>query len=94
MSTQTGDEINDGNWHFIVITYGGTSTTAGVNIFIDGVSKPLTVIENSLSSSILNDRPFTIGGRVSSFTLTGQVDDFRIFNQELTASEVEILSGL
>jgi hypothetical protein len=41
-----------GAWHYLVATYSGTSSVAGMNIYIDGVNQSLITIKNNLATSI------------------------------------------
>ena len=50
----------------MVATYSGTSTTAGMDIYIDGVQQTLTSIENNLSTTILNNLAPAINSRATA----------------------------
>jgi len=72
------------------MTYDGSSSASGVAIYIDGVLSPVTITRDNLVGSILNDIPLTIGNNnpSASFFFTGEMDDVRVFDFELTASEI------
>jgi hypothetical protein len=42
------------SFNIIQITYSGNSNTSGVNIYVDNVPRSFTIINNNLSSSIIN----------------------------------------
>jgi hypothetical protein len=55
--------LSSGVWHNVVATYAGTSTVAGMKIYVDGVSQPLTTISDTLSLSILTPQTPALNGR-------------------------------
>ena len=79
--------VCDGTWHHIVYN----KTTTGFEIYVDGV------FENSLayaSSTFNSNNPYSntaevIGGVQNCYL--GQIDQVRIFNKALSASEVTTL---
>lgn len=90
--------INDGNWHHYTITYDGSSTTGGMKIYQDG-SLLTTSAKGSLSNSILNDIALGIGARGDGSpqyheNFNGLMDDARVYNRELSASEVKQIYNL
>ena len=56
-------DVTIGSWHYVVATYSGTSTVAGVKIYVDGVNQTLTTLSNNLTTSILNTVTPVINGR-------------------------------
>jgi len=90
LSVKGNITINDNLWHYITITYSGTSSLSGIKIYVDNVLDTNNVISNTLTSSILNLAEFNIGARTNdaSLTLLGYIDEFALFNRSLTAEEV------
>jgi hypothetical protein len=82
--------VNDNVWHHIVITYAGTSTPAGIKIYVDNVLDTNTVLSNTLTGSILNLAEFNLGTRANDATIgyLGHLDEFVIYNKTLSAAEV------
>jgi hypothetical protein len=82
--------ITDGFEHQIVVTYDGTSTAAGLLIYVDGVVQSMTTVTATLASgSILNAGAFAIGARNgASLFLNGLVREAAAYNRVLTAAEV------
>ncbi|MDE2590037.1 MAG: LamG domain-containing protein, partial [Patescibacteria group bacterium] len=81
--------INDGNWHHVVWTYSGNSNTSGLSCYVDNSSISVISDVNSLSASIQNNNNWLIGMQQGSTAkLTGQLDDLRIYNKALSASDV------
>jgi hypothetical protein len=67
-------------WHYIVATYAGTSTVAGMTLYVDGVRQPLAMISDTLTVSIVNPAvPAAINGRGGSTNMsTDGMDEVRV----------------
>jgi hypothetical protein len=92
MRTTNSTNYSDGTWHHVVTTYDGTSTPAGVHIYFDGRDIALTTSVNSLSSSITNSILMYVGSRNGTAQkFDGLLDDARLYNYALTASQVKKL---
>ena len=60
MRVHSTQDVVDGNWHYIAVSYTGTSTAAGVSIYIDGVKVTTTTDYDTLSATALNDSSLRI----------------------------------
>lgn len=83
--------INANEWHHIVGQYDGTNW----KIYVDGVEKASTP---QASGALVNTKPLNVGtsdinGVLSRF-LNGKIDEVRIYNRALTATEVKQLYNL
>ena len=81
--------VTDGNWHHIVATYLPGST---IGIYVDG--SPLEGTALADASLISNTARFLIGGvtlGAPEGRLTGLIDDVQVYNQVLSASDVDFL---
>jgi hypothetical protein len=81
-------------WHHVLVVYNGGSLVLGnVLIYLNGVSQTLTKNGFSSGSANTSNSNYAIGywvpGNVSYFN--GDIDQVRIFNKALTASEVTTL---
>lgn len=78
---------------FIVITFDGSNTAAGLNAYKNGslLSPDTTVSTNT--GTIATTAPFRIGARARTpqYFLTGSISWIGIFNSELSAAEVSAL---
>ncbi len=83
--------LNDNQWHHVVVTYDGSSTAAGVAIYVDGERETTETVADNLTGSILNNETPTIGSRNSAKYYSGAIDDVRIYDRVLTADEVDAL---
>ena len=87
--------VNDGTWHFIVITYDGSTS----KLFIDGELDASRNSSGYSSGSIRwssSSPDFKIGQTLHTLrsgysTYSGSLDDIRIYNRALSESEVEEL---
>lgn len=80
----------DGVWHHIAITYDNSADT--LTTYLDGSQIAQTTnasnpYQDTTNETIIGHDP---SGAVSNFT--GRLDDFRIYNRELSSSEVGIVS--
>ena len=51
VSEKSTNTVDDGNWHHVVVTYDGSSTAAGMKLYIDGSEESVTAIEDGLSAT-------------------------------------------
>jgi prepilin-type N-terminal cleavage/methylation domain-containing protein len=94
-STTTRDYLdsvsvfNDTNWHFIVVTWNGTTGTNGKKIYVDGK------LDNQGTSGISSmGQPvyyFIIGksSASSSYYFNGSIDDVRVFNAVVPSFQIK-----
>lgn len=88
----TTSSLPTGQWHHLLVTYDGSSQASGLTVYINGRPQPVEVFHDNLTGSIRNAEPFRIGRRQSSASLTGLVDEVRIYGCELDADEVKRLA--
>lgn len=88
-------KVNDNQWHHITMTYDGSGLGTGVELYVDGVADTLyTNVDNLQSNTIKITAPLTIGSRASGGTpFAGRIDDARIYNSNLTSSQVAVLAN-
>ena len=71
--------VTTGVWHYVVATYSGTSSVAGMHIYVDGVNEPLSTIGNNLTTSIVNSLTPQINGRGGANLMSADsMDEIRI----------------
>ena len=84
-STYGPTDLRDGSWHHVVGTYNGTV----LRVYVDGVSAGST---NTTKNPTSNSSSASIGkSNYSTRYFTGQIDDVRVFNYALTATQVKTL---
>ncbi|MCP5144623.1 MAG: DUF1553 domain-containing protein [Gammaproteobacteria bacterium] len=90
-----------GQWSHITVTYDGSSTAAGVKLYLNGKPLQVKVLADNLTQTIVAE-PFTFiddtlyglafGKRWQQFTIEGSgLDEVKVFNRELSPLEVACL---
>ncbi|QDT77910.1 Planctomycete cytochrome C [Gimesia maris] len=84
------NEITANQWHHVCVTYDGSAKAHGVAIYVDGKQSELTISSDSFKKTTsLNSATLTLGHSATNAHLTnGFVDEFRIYDHELTETEV------
>ena len=80
-------------WQYVAVVYDGSSKASGVKIFIDGKLVNNKVEQDSLTGTITTQTPFKIGSRSSGGNFNGTLDELRIYDRALSASEIQRLGG-
>jgi hypothetical protein len=76
-----------GIWHYVVATYTGTSTVAGMQLYIDGVNQPLTTISDTLTGSIANAITPELNGEAGGNSNSSDgIDEVRVFAKGVVLS--------
>lgn len=85
--------VRPGVWQHVYVTYDGSSKAQGVKMYIDGVEQEMKIEVNALKGSIKTQTPTRVGQRshVQIFH-EGSVQDVRIYDRKLSASEVQSLA--
>jgi hypothetical protein len=85
----TGLNLSDGNWHFVTQVF-QSGVASGTTVYVDGVLALTTTITVSSQGVQLG-----IGDSVgSSQFFAGTIDEPRVYNRVLTASEIQSLYKL
>ena len=82
---------NVGSWTNVVATYDGSSTLAGIKIYVNNSRADVT--DSSLNTYVAmhnTSAPFEIGRYATSYA-DGLIDEVSIFNSELSASDVSTI---
>ena len=95
---QKWPKMLDGNWHQLAISFSGTTGT--LKIYVDGVSIGSSTFKTQSDFGTVNS--FTLGGpddfahAANSWmnSLNGDLDEFRIFNKELSQDDITALYTL
>lgn len=84
----SGVNIVDNIFHLITVSYNGSSAASGISIYVDGFISTVSIVQDTLSVTLLTSEPLRIGGKVASGNVNGSLDEVRIYNSELTAQQV------
>lgn len=88
----TDNSISTGRWQHLLVTYDGSSTAAGVRVYLNGAPQSTSAPYDSLTGSITTTEPFRIGRRSTSAFYKGAIDDLRIYGRTLSAREARQLA--
>ena len=86
--------VNDGQWHHVAATYDGSSTAAGVALYVDGAVQTNLVIADNLSiNSIANSEGFAIGAGSGNGPqpFSGDIDEIDVFNRVISQAEIQAI---
>ena len=94
----TRSSVPQDAWTHVGITYDGSSRADGIRIFVNGRPVPVKVVRDNLYDTTRlpeNRRPaLEIGAGPSDFGFRqGEVDDFRLYDDYLTAFELQHVLG-
>ncbi|MDB5309792.1 MAG: Planctomycete cytochrome [Gemmataceae bacterium] len=84
-------------WTHVTATYDGSSTAAGVTVYVDGRPAEVEVVRDKLTKDITygGEPNLAIGHRFRDNGFKGgAVDEFKVHNRALTAAEVAEAAGL
>lgn len=83
------NSITDTNWHNVVFTYDGSSTAAGTETYIDSILEVKSVVQDALTTSILNNGDFKMGvDGDNSFPFNGNQDEVSVWKKKLTSDDI------
>lgn len=92
---QVNSPVNvlDGTWRHVGFTYDGSSSAAGVRIYVDGTNATGSVAANNLSGSILSPASLCVGSRNSGakHNFRGAVHQAGLWNTSLSAENMAAL---
>tara|TARA_R100001510_G_C7589900_1_gene159963 strand:- start:25 stop:864 length:840 start_codon:yes stop_codon:yes gene_type:complete len=84
--------IDDGNWHHIMVTWDGTTNTNSFNIFFDGVN--VKQATPSLTGIRASDTPLLIAdGTNGNVEFQGNMDEIAVWNSDQSANINDIYNS-
>jgi hypothetical protein len=102
IQVDTTTAVTPGAWHHVAVTYDGSSRASGLRVFLDGTRAPTRVVVDHLPRSILHagdgknwtgPHVLAIGRRHDETLSDVSVDEFRLYDRELTPLEVASVFG-
>ncbi|GJM28989.1 MAG: endo-inulinase [Cyclobacteriaceae bacterium] len=96
---KTKEKLPVGKWTHLVMAYDGSSKASGLRVYIDGRIPDHQVITDNLNKSILhginasnwNYMPVLLGMEFRSTIVDIVMDDFKIYDRELSSVEISAL---
>ena len=97
--------LSANEWSHVVVAYDGSSRAAGIRLYVNGARAETEVVRDDLSKDIIHREawgdadagkiPLKLAGRFrDSGFKNGLIDDFRVFDECLTGSEVGEVFGM
>ncbi len=87
------EDVTDGQWRHIAVTYSGSGSASGVVMYVDGSAVASTAIYDSLTGSSATNVQMYLGRRTvgSGAYFGGNIDEVSIWGIALSSSEVSSL---
>jgi len=87
--TTPDDSILDAGWHHVVATYDGSQTSAGMRIYLNGASVPVSASTYAYgnASTIVSPSEMRLGDDGTNDYLDATIDDFRFYNRAISANQ-------
>lgn len=86
--TGVSTALSDNAWHYVAITYDGSSNTNGIKLYVDG-NLDNTGSSNTISAFSLSLAPVIgIDQGLASDQLTGQLDNMKYYPYALSSSQI------
>ncbi len=88
----TDANIDDGNWHHVLVTWDGTTNTNSFNMFFDGVNvKQATPTKTGIRTS---DTPLLIAdGTNGNVEFEGNIDEVAVWNSDQSSNVTDIYNS-
>jgi len=81
--------VTAGEYAHVLVTYDGSSTPAGVKLYVDAVVKTNVIVTDALTASIQNTEKLRIGRRsLGDSAYDGNIDEVTIWDKVLTPTEI------
>ena len=93
IKVKTKAQLKGDKWQHVFVTYDGSSSAAGVRIYVDGKAQKLDVEQDGLRDTMRTKRSLYVGRRHNGQRYQGLVDEVRVYPRSLTESEVSALAG-
>jgi len=91
-SIDANEVIQFGEWYHVIATYdgqGGSNAADGIKIYVNGYEPSRTnIIKSSYTAMANTSAPLRLGQYANGNYLDGKIGNARVYNKELTATEV------
>ena len=83
-------QLKNKEWNHILVSYDGSSKSAGVKFYLNGQPQPVEIGNDTLTRSPLTPVPLTIGQRATNQRVQGiALQDLRIYSRALAPGEAD-----
>ncbi len=91
LKVTTKEVLQKSKWQHVCLTYDGSRKASGLQIYLDGQPATMERLNDSLSDTTKTDKPFHVGLRQKSLPFKGKLDDLRIVQGNVQATQVNEL---
>ncbi len=88
----TRQKFEGDHWRHVLATYDGSGRATGLRLYVDGRLRELEIEKDALQGSFLHSGPWRIGARANDGFFTGQIDDVRIHDREVSAEDARLVA--
>jgi hypothetical protein len=81
-------------WNHLAVSYDGTGTAKGIQIYVDGHSVKTNIVLDRLTPAAFDNGELKIGSKDWGTPFKGKLEDLRFYNRRLYASEAYQLGSL
>ncbi|MBY0523954.1 MAG: DUF1553 domain-containing protein [Gemmataceae bacterium] len=93
LRVETEHPLPSDRWQHVLVTYDGSRLARGVKVYVNGHEAKLKVLLDELNQTFQTKEPFRVGaGGPPEDRFHGSIDDVRIYQDRLTAEEVELVA--
>lgn len=92
MTCKTLNKWNDNQKHTLILTYNGSGTPQGIQIYIDTKKIDILASGKIINTSIINDKDFVIGSWKNKYRFIGDLDNFKVHNIALSLADIILIS--
>ncbi len=89
---RTKERFPMGGWHHLALNYDGSGKATGIKLFINGKLQDLDILQDTLTGTAETNDDLQVGSPQLGKPFKGQLDDLRVYNRLLSASEIEQLA--
>ena len=89
IEVQTKERVAVTAPHHLLIDYDGSGQASGLKLYLDGNPVESEILKDQLRGDFRTSAPLEIGDKNLGTPLEGSLDDFRIYNRQLSDSEVK-----
>lgn len=89
LEVQTRDPQNIDGLRHLLVQYDGSGRASGVELYLDGQRVEMKTLKDCLSADFHTAAPLEIGDQKLGTVYEGKIDDLRIYNRHLTATEID-----
>ena len=88
----TDSRLESGSWSHVALAYDGSAKAEGLHVYVNGMAAEFAIRKDKLSGSTETGEALLIGAGPTGGHFDGALSDFKFFDTELTAAEIQDLT--